>query len=60
MTWPSAMYSFIFEALISSPAPEGARNCRAISTPITATTIQSQGPLNKRFTGFFHDCRVRH
>ena len=37
------------EALISSPAPEGARNCRATRTATTARTIQSQGPLSKRF-----------
>ena len=54
------MYSFILDALISSPAPDGARYCSAISTPTTAMTIQIHGPLRKRFTDFFHGCGARH
>ena len=46
------MSSIIFDVLISSYPPLGGRYCSASSTPTTATTIHSQGPLNIRFTGF--------
>ena len=52
LTSPLAMYSFICDALISSPPPELIRNCMAMSTPTTATTIQISGPLKMRFTDF--------
>ena len=52
LTSPLEMYSCICEALISSPPPELIRNCMAMSTPTTATTIQMSGPLKMRFTDF--------